>query len=154
MLTHPETDPIDDNYQDISKDAKQINETFVKVDIKPEFIDLNTHLKIEHKDQSNHTSKKHLNNHIKKVHEGKNVQKCDSCDKSFTSKKHLKNHIMKVHEGKNVHKCDSCGKNLTSEKFLKNHIKRNHEGKNECEVCGKCFPKAWRLKVHIRYDFT
>ena len=131
-MTHPEIDPIDDNYQDISTDAKQINEKFVKVDVKSEFIDLNTHLKIEHEDQSNHNS-----------------------DKSFTSKKHLKNHIKKVHEGKRgLYKCDSCGKNLTSEKFLKNHIKRNHERKNECEDCGKCFPKAWRLQVHIRYDFT
>ena len=47
--------------------------------------------------------------HLKTVHKGPKVHKCDPCGKLFTQASKLKIHIKTIHEGHKDFKCDSCG---------------------------------------------
>ena len=69
------------------------------------------------------------------------INKCDSCDKSFTRSGHLKRHIKTLHEGKTNVRCDSCEEYFTESGSLKKHIKTIHEGQRnyKCDSCGKYF---------------
>ena len=47
--------------------------------------------------------------HIKSVHGVINVNKCESCSKSYGQKGTLKNHVETVHENIKMFRCDLCG---------------------------------------------
>ena len=67
-----------------------------------------------------------MRNHIKGVHLGIKVSKCNLCDKEFSSKPYLLLHVKSVHEKINP-KCELCNKYLSKDDKLKNHMKLHTE---------------------------
>ena len=62
---------------------------------------------------------------------GIDIQKCNSCDKSFSSGQFLKNHIKNVHEENKMFKCESCEKSYARSNHLRSHIRFCKGSKNK-----------------------
>ena len=73
------------------------------------------------------------------------------CQQSFTTSRHLNSHIKRVHEGQSNHKCDICWQSFTKSRNLNTHIKALHEGQRnyKCDYCEQCFPRSRNLKNHV-----
>ena len=88
-----------------------------------------------------------LDSHFRNNH----YEKCDLCDKKFTSKKYLELHIKKVHEGQEIHKCEICGKDFDKINEFMTHVVTDHEGHkyHKCDKCGENFGQLISLKIHV-----
>ncbi|XP_070495805.1 zinc finger and BTB domain-containing protein 41-like [Chironomus tepperi] len=99
-------------------------------------------------------SKSALNNHLKTFHSDViEIHPCDypNCEKSFQTRTKLLQHRKTVHEtGK--FPCDYCEKCFTTKQYLQKHFKQCHSVKimENCEICGKEFPKGIQLKRHMQ----
>lgn len=99
-------------------------------------------------------SKSALNNHLKTFHSDIiEIHPCDytDCEKSFQTRTKLLQHKKSVHEtGK--FPCDLCDKQFSTKQYLQKHIKQCHSVKvlENCDVCGKEFPKGIQLKRHMQ----
>ncbi|GME70345.1 unnamed protein product [Ambrosiozyma monospora] len=75
--------------------------------------------------------------------------KCAQCDASFTRKSRLNEHIRKVHEGRRKnYTCDKCSKHLSSRENLNRH-KVIHTDKYKCPSCGKRHDRSDRFHRHV-----
>ena len=75
-------------------------------------------------------TKNTLQNHIKKVHDGKKKHKCNICNTVLSTNQYLKRHIERVHdEIFTLFPCKLCAKTLKSKQSLDHHISSVHEGK-------------------------
>ena len=126
------------------------------------------------------SSNKHLNEHIKTVHEKRRDWVCEHCFKSFGSKTVLNHHQARVHSkvrdfmcnvcnkewfskaelvnhmrchtGEKPFVCEICSKGFSDKQFLQKHIMGTHEGvKFTCDQCGAQFNFASRLNHHMKY---
>lgn len=75
---------------------------------------------------------------------------CKFCGKSFEVARAVRNHIIKTHIGVNNSVCDVCGKKYPDAFKLKLHM-QSHTGKKTemCPVCGKGFSRRSNLKAHM-----
>lgn len=76
---------------------------------------------------------------------------CYECNKSFCSKRSLDLHVLAVHLRRRPRtKCEYCGKMIISS-ILKTHIDSVHKKlrENRCDICGKGYFRASRLKEHV-----
>ncbi|GBN32091.1 Zinc finger protein 782 [Araneus ventricosus] len=86
--------------------------------------------------------------HLKIIHKGINLYKCNVCEKSFRQKRDLQRHAL-THTGKKPFKCDVCGKSFTQKGNLQMHA-LTHTGEKpfKCDVCGKSFARKGNLQTH------
>ena len=121
---------------------------------------LNEHIKVIHMNQQDYPCnqckksfalKRYLEKHIKEVH-GDNVYICEICSSAFSTTSGMKSHVKKFHEGdkSDMVICTQCGKSMTSN-YLNRHMRIVHEGIKDvkCNICGKLFTEASKLKLHI-----
>ncbi len=101
-------------------------------------------------------SKKRLPFHIEAFHTDKGLPfQCSKCIVSFKSEKMLKTHMTKEHAVNSFH-CQQCPSSFATESNLFNHLRTQHKvyqrtGRTNrlCQVCGKVFPNAARLRRHV-----
>ncbi|XP_041971288.1 zinc finger protein 883-like isoform X2 [Aricia agestis] len=98
---------------------------------------------------------KHMRTHdpdrLDKTHE------CPQCSWRFTSKTHLNNHIKIVHERIRNYPCTSCARTFGTKKNLESHFRTHtNERPYKCEICPKSFRVLAALKKHesCRHSFT
>lgn len=75
---------------------------------------------------------------------------CNQCDKSFATTERLKSHIQIVHEGKELFKCEICEKTYSSRGSLKTHLIIHSEVRPFiCNYCGRGFNSRYGLDEHM-----
>jgi uncharacterized Zn-finger protein len=117
---------------------------------------------------------KHLNFHVRSVHEEKKEKneeeikssfenkglwrkdsneryQCSTCNKIFKFRCLLQTHIEIVHEKKKPFHCDKCDYRSSTKVHLKDHINQIHDKnfKFKCDQCDKGFSKTNQLQTHI-----
>ena len=87
---------------------------------------------------------------ISSMHAGKNLHKCDQCDKVYTKKSYLNTHKM-THTGERPYKCDQCEKTFRFKYDLERHnLTHTGEKPYQCDQCDKSFTQGSTLKAHLR----
>ena len=91
-----------------------------------------------------------LNTHVKEIHE-KCDRVCDECGKSgFQNLRQFNQHKTMYHKPSS---CDLCGYSALNKQGLRRHIIAHHTKDDQktvkCEICGKGFSSAVRLKYHM-----
>ena len=91
-----------------------------------------------------------LERHIKILHYGVLMYKCDSCEKSFKYSQDLKLHTNIIHKGLKF-PCDQCSRVFDLSHSLYKHRKFKHLKilKFECDICEKRFTEGDKLKKHM-----
>ena len=72
-------------------------------------------------------SKKHLQDHFRKIHNWENAYKCNECQTLFPFPKELSEHLTSIHE-LTVFTCEFCDCPFTAKDSLKKHIKSHLKG--------------------------
>lgn len=98
-----------------------------------------------------------MNLHIRILHMGEKVFKCNSCEKSFTTRASQKYHETSAHgelaNRRDLHTCTQCLKGFSSSTGLRNHMKLAHtveKAKYNCPTCQKAFDLGSYLQKHIK----
>ena len=120
---------------------------------------LKTHIKLVHGPKTyicticgkSFAVEKRLQFHIAR-HLGKKDYKCDVCGKAFADPSDLPQH-KRIHKVVKNFPCLLCPKAFYAQKHLDTHFRVNHKNRMEklvhaCEICGKVFPREWKLKRH------
>lgn len=89
------------------------------------------------------------------LHIDPNSFKCDLCGKRFSEKRTLLKHHKEKHTMEGLSrrfKCTVCNKAFTKLSILRCHEDMHATGSKDhvCDLCGKAFVLAKRLKVHMR----
>ncbi|CAO1358792.1 unnamed protein product [Diamesa hyperborea] len=97
--------------------------------------------------------------HQKVKHIEKRTFQCDECGKHLSCRNSLTTHRLTMHTKDDDERffCsyEGCKKVYVAESILKNHINKCHSSKEFfCEVCGKRFATASKLKYHMVYHET
>jgi len=121
--------------------------------------------------------KKHMNEHVRSVHEGIRNFECGFCDKKFFKKyektKHERKHTgekphqcqicgdsfkqkltfdehMTFHSGIQEFQCIDCGKQFGLERSLRHHRLLRHTHQLPCNMCDKKFSTKSHLERHVK----
>lgn len=96
-----------------------------------------------------HIQNVHMKTELEKMKEPINRCICDICGNSYRRKNALNEHRRKVHEGK-FPECSVCGKKVGNKTSLKIHMVTHTGVKPHCcEICGKSFVSGAYLKIHM-----
>ncbi|KAL9700480.1 hypothetical protein quinque_003921 [Culex quinquefasciatus] len=91
-----------------------------------------------------------LKDHLVRFH-GNDRLKCEYCQKIFKVKQDLQEHVKAVHLGEIVFKCETCGTEYRSKTALRNHQARHSDVYNfPCQQCDKKFKVKILLHKHIQ----
>ncbi|XP_046621258.1 zinc finger protein 93-like isoform X1 [Neodiprion virginianus] len=97
------------------------------------------------------TSRKALDQHIRRVHRDEKKYSCDTqgCEFHSTNKSDLERHRQLHIEERNI-VCEHCGKTFTTISILKDHVLYVHNMERQfvCEECGKAFKRNSLLNRH------
>lgn len=97
------------------------------------------------------TSRKALDQHVRRVHRDEKKFSCDTqgCEFHSTNKSDLERHRQLHIEERNV-VCEHCGKTFTTISILKDHVLYVHNMERQfvCEECGKAFKRNSLLNRH------
>ncbi|XP_050498285.1 zinc finger protein 345-like isoform X3 [Diabrotica virgifera virgifera] len=94
--------------------------------------------------------RKHLNQHMRRLHKERKSLECEICSKSFSAGFSLRNH-MRIHTGEMPFQCKICSRKFTRKDFMKKHLITHSEEKSyTCEVCLRPFSLLSNLQRHIR----
>jgi len=95
-----------------------------------------------------YTLKKHLNEHVRSVHERVKNYACGFCEKKFFKKYEKAIHERK-HTGEKPYQCQICGDSFKKKLTMDEHMS-NHTGIQEfhCDDCGKNFGLQRSLRHH------
>lgn len=74
---------------------------------------------------------------------------CHICGNSFGLRKHMNEHIRKIHGTEDYQQCDECGKTFSRENSLARHIREAHDGSIfECDKCNYSSKRKYKLDGH------
>ncbi|XP_012269547.2 zinc finger protein 93-like [Athalia rosae] len=97
------------------------------------------------------TSRKALDQHVRRVHRDVKKFSCDTegCEFHSTNKSDLERH-RQLHIGERNIVCEHCGKTFTTVSILKDHVLYVHNMERQfvCEECGKAFKRNSLLNRH------
>ena len=93
---------------------------------------------------SKNISKKHLQDHFRRVHKYENAFHCYRCDKIFEFSKELSTHLIDDHKFKETFMCNICNSCFFRKNALVKHMKDTHDKKNEHYTKHK--PKKRRIE--------
>ena len=86
------------------------------------------------------------------MHERREVQKCDLCNKTYVNARVLRRHKKEVHAKQVSHKCDFCDKAFQRPALLKIHVDSVHSKSPnsfyQCNLCDRTFPGNTDLYYH------
>lgn len=93
---------------------------------------------------------KGMKKHFQIKHQQNGYLSC--CSRKYYQRSLFVDHLQ-CHLNPDYFKCKDCGKILSDRKNFQEHILRVHRPedmalKHACDVCGKCFTKAYRLRQH------
>lgn len=91
-----------------------------------------------------------MKKHFQIKHQQNGYLSC--CSRKYYQRSLFVDHLQ-CHLNPDYFKCKDCGKVLSDRKNFQEHILRVHRPedlalKHACDVCGKCFTKAYRLRQH------
>ena len=102
-------------------------------------------------------SVEYLNKHIQLIHKTSS-HVCPKCKKEFENEIYLKNHIRRIHEQRQILHCDICNFQSKGEESLISHKIRRHNDfeerkmiykrKYQCKVCDFTVGKKLYLELH------
>ncbi|KAK3712888.1 hypothetical protein RRG08_034028 [Elysia crispata] len=75
------------------------------------------------------------------------VFKCKECIYKTKNSKCLEEHMKRVHLARQF-RCSECNKEFGFRKDLRRHMKCHGKAQHSCEVCGKAYKEANKLKAH------
>ncbi|KAK2833510.1 hypothetical protein Q5P01_017399 [Channa striata] len=156
-----ETSQATEEINKVVSDCPDIDENITEIQIKEEFVELETEETVDGDDQTSsklHTcphcnrSFKGLNYfrfHVKR-HLGYKPFKCTLCQKEFLTGYLLKKH-MEVHVSERRYKCGECGKLYKTVGHVREHMRaHSDERPYHCVRCNKGYKTKNALQVHQR----